>query len=437
MPCESKVQLENTLTATSDLLRRDHKIPGFGAILDTARLLAGLSKQLDISLVNDITLNYLRYKPGMNCLARYELKTHGGTICAYAKAHGGDASIKVEKSRDRPVINSVLGPGRVVLNDQQIIFSTFPNDAKLFNLQCLSDTNYRKRLFTRVFGADSQWRESTLDETLNYKPERRYVTRLKRPDGQFALAKFYTNSGYAKAHTISRKMIQSRFSYCPETLGRSTKYKVIAYQWQPGTTLRQLNTCGKLSNSDLVATAESLAEFHSSGCGGFSHPETEVQLDRLDALADLLGVLLPHLDDRAKTVAQKLARWLDQQTPVSQPVHGDFYDKQVIVDNGKVKLIDLDTACLGNPLLDLGSYIAHLERLRGNHALSANDLETQKNTLISAYERLTGQFRADHLNQYIALSLFALIHHPFRDWSPDWPVQTELLLERVERLLDS
>jgi len=434
---ESKVQVENTLTATSDLLRRDHKIPGFGAILDTARLLAGLSKQLDISLVNDITLNYLRYKPGMNCLARYELKTHEGTICAYAKAHGGDARIKVEKSRDRPVIDSALGPGRIVLKDQQIIFSTFPNDAKLFNLQCLSDSNYRKRLFTRVFGVESEWRESVLDESLNYKPERRYVTRLKRPDGQYALAKFYTNSGYTKAHTISRKLNRSRFSYCPETLGRSTKYNVVAYQWQPGTTLRQLNTCGKLSSSDLVATAESLAEFHTSACDGLTHPDTTVQLDRLNALAEQLAVLLPRLDQRAKTVSQKLARWLNKQAPVRQAVHGDFYDKQAIVDNGKVRLIDLDAACLGNPLLDLGSYIAHLERLGGNHALSASDLETQKNTLIAAYEQLTSSVCTDHLNRYIALSLFALIHYPFRDWSPDWPAQTELLLERVEDLLGS
>lgn len=437
MPCESTVQVENTLTATSDLLRRDRGIPGFETILDTARLLAGLSNQLDIGLVNDINLNYLRYKPGTNCLARYELKTPDGTICAYAKAHGQDAVIKTKKSRARPVIDNILGPGRVVLNDQQIIFSTFPNDAKLFNLQCLSDPNYRRRLLTRVFGADSQWRESALDESLNYKPERRYVTRLKRPDGQFALAKFYTNSGYTKAHTISRKLNRSRFAYCPETLGRSTKYNVVAYRWQPGTTLRQLNTTGNLSSADLVATARALAEFHASSCDGLTHPDTAIQTARLDALADQLEILLPHLAIRAKTVAQKLTHWLNNQPKMSQPIHGDFYDKQAIVDNTRVKLIDLDAACLGNPLLDLGSYIAHLERLGGSHTMSNTEIESQSNTLVSAYEQLTSDFRRDQLNPFIAFGLFALIHHPFRDWSPDWPAQTEFLLERVESLLDS
>ena len=405
-------------------------------ILDTSSLLAGLGKQLDTGQIESIELNYLRYKPGMNCLARYELKTNTGTICAYAKAHGKDAGTKLEKSRGRPVIDSGLGPGRIVLPDQQIIFSMFPNDAKLFNLQCLSDKKYRKRLFTRVFGADSQWRESKLDNSLNYKPERRYVTRIKRPDGQHALAKFYTNSGYTKAHMISRKLNRSRLAHCPETLGRSTKYNVVAYKWQPGTTLRQLNICGRLSGTDLVATAESLAEFHTSPCDGLTHRDTPRQVDRLYALADQLSVLLPHLDERAKTIALKLAKWLDNEVPVTQPIHGDFYDKQAITDNGKVRLIDLDAACLGNPLQDLGSFIAHLERLEVNQLLSASELETQKNTLVTAYERLTGTINRDRLNRYIALSLFALIHHPFRDWSPDWPVQTEVLLERVENLLD-
>lgn len=435
MPSEPKLQEEKTLTARSDLLRREIDIPGFGMLLDPEQLLAGLHPHLDSNQVEDIKLNYLRYKPGMNCLARFELKTHSGTICAYAKAHGRDARVKVSKSKDRPVIDSPLGSGRIILADQQIIFSTFPNDAKLFNLQSLSDDAYRSRLFARVFGTDSQWRESVLDEELNYKPERRYVARLKRPDGQCALAKFYTRSGYAKAHTVSRKLNTSRFGDLSATLGRSTKYNVVAYQWQPGTTLRQLGIRGELSASDLAATAESLAELHASSCGGLTFPAESAQLDRLDALASQLAVLLPHLEERAKSVSGKLKRWLTEQTPVQRPVHGDFYDKQVIVDKGKVRLIDLDAACLGNPLLDLGSYIAHLERLACNHALSVSDLEIQSGTFITAYEQFTGSVHSDHLNRYIALSLFALIHHPFRDWVPDWPAQTERLLDRVQSLL--
>lgn len=429
------MQVENTLTSTAELVRSDGRIPGLALILDPERLLACLQTQLDISRVESIRLNYLRYKPGMNCLARYEINADGLPISAYAKAHGEDAGIKVSKSRDRSVIDGTLGPGRIVLDDRQIIFSTFPNDAKLANLQCLGDTSYRQRLFNRVFGVESEWTASTLDEALNYKPERRFVARLKRPDGEYATAKFYTRSGYAKAYTISRKLNRSLQGFCPETLGRSKKYTVVAYRWQPGATLRQLGSCGKLSSADLKATAAALAEFHAAAGDGLASPEVGAQLGHLDALADQLGIILPQLAKRARSVAHSLSKWLVTQPPVRQPIHGDFYDKQAIVNDGKVSLIDLDAACLGDPLMDLGSYVAHLERQVGNHLMTASEVEAQRDTLISAYECLTGSIRTDQLDRYIALGLFALIHHPFRDWSPDWPVQTELLLSRVETLL--
>ena len=234
-----KVNADNTLTATSNLVRRDNGIPGLGLLLDPARLLTELSGYLDVDRIDEFTLNYLRYKPGMNCLARYQVITKGHTMYAYAKAHGADAGNKMRKSVERPVINGFLGPGRVVLDASQIIFSTFPNDSKLASLQCFADTVYRERLFHRLFGPDSKWQESTPGEGLNYKPERRYVARLERADGKSALLKFYSDAGYAKARTISRKLGGSRPGFYPEAIGRSKKHNVVAYHWQPGVTLRQ------------------------------------------------------------------------------------------------------------------------------------------------------------------------------------------------------
>ncbi len=437
MPCETTLNEDNDLTATSDLVRRDNGIPGLGLLLDPARLLDELREYMDISRVDDIKLDYLRYKPAMNCLARYQLSIDGCTITAYAKAHAEDAVYKIGKSMERPVFDGILGPGRVVLKEPQIIFSTFPNDSKLASLQCISDENYRRRVFGRLFGPDSRWQNSRLGEALNYKPERRYVVRLTRSDGESALVKFYSTNAYAKARTISRKLAGSRQGFYPETIGRSKKYSAVAYHWQSGKTLRQLNILGKLGLSDLAATAESLAEFHTSGKQGLSPPGPAEQVERLRALAEYVGVLLPGLELRARHAAKQLMLQLDQQTPVRQPVHGDFYDKQAIANNGAVRLIDLDAARLDNPLLDLGNYIAHLERRVGRQDLSISEVETQKNTLIREYERLTGSIHEDQLNQYIALGLFGLIHQPFRDWSRDWPAETEQLLARVESLCAS
>jgi len=427
------VQADNTLTATSDLVRRDSGIPGLGLLLDPARLLAEMRGQVDVARVEDIRLEYLRYKPGMNCLARYALRVDGAVFNAYAKAHGQDAVAKLGKSMERTVSDGVLGPGRVALEDFQLIFSTFPNDAKLASLHCLVDDDFRQGLFGRLFGRESQWRDCSFGEGLNYKPERRYVTRLFRSDGESALAKFYSRAGYAKARMISRKL--GRGGFCPETIGRSKKHQVVAYHWQPGTTLRQLHIDGKLPAAELVAVAESLAGFNASKCDGLSPSEPGGQTRRLLTIAEQVGILLPQLDQRARRLAQSLAEWLAGDTAVRKPVHGDFYDKQAIMSNGRVRLIDLDAARLDNPLVDIGNYLAHLERRVVGHAMTRTNVEVYKETLIDAFERLNGSVPGCQLDRYIALGLFGLIHQPFRDWKQDWPVQTEQLLERVETLL--
>lgn len=432
MPCELNVQAGNTLSATADLVRRDSRIPGLGLMLDPDRLLTSIRGEWDISRVEDIKLVYLRYKPGMNCLARYQLYGDGFTFSAYAKAYGQAATSKMDKSMERADVDCLIGPGRVALEHPQIIISSFPNDAKLTSLQCLSDADYRKRMFNRLFGPNSKWQDSTFDQELNYKPERRYVVHLLNKDGESALVKFYSSGGYAKARKISRKLGGNREGFYPRTLGRSKKHSLIAYHWQPGKTLRQLRIDGVIGLSDLAATAESLAEFHASGRGGLSLLEPADQTLRLSALAEQLGFLLPHISQRAKCVAQQLAQWLESQAPVKKPVHGDFYDKQVILCAGKAGLIDLDAARLDNPLLDLGNYVAHLKRQSNTHLMAVSDIDAQIETLVSSYEALTGSISHEQLSKYIALGLFNLVHQPFRDWVEDWPEQTEQQLEQVE-----
>lgn len=52
-------------------------------------------------------------------------------------------------------------------------------------------------------------------------------------------------------------------------------------------------------------------------------------------------------------------------------IHRDFYFDQVLVDGDRIVLLDFDLFALGDPALDVGNFIAHLEeyalRSRGNH----------------------------------------------------------------------
>ncbi len=44
-------------------------------------------------------------------------------------------------------------------------------------------------------------------------------------------------------------------------------------------------------------------------------------------------------------------------------IHRDFHQKQVLTCNGAVYLIDFDTACLGDPAVDVGNFLAHIRLL--------------------------------------------------------------------------
>ena len=430
------MRVNNPEQSITDLVHRDSRIAGLGMMLDPRRLLDSLRGQLDCSRIDDIRLVYLRYKPGMNCLARYELGTEGKTLCAYAKAHGRDAAGKLQKAMERPAFDSTIGPGRMLLEDEGIIFSMFPNDAKLPNLLRLDTPESREDLFRQVFGQQPGWRNCQLDEVLNYKPERRYVARLRGDEGQSALAKFYTRGGYDRARAVSRRLASSGGDNRQgiTVIGKSKRHSAIAYRWQQGESLMELATRGKLATTDIEAAARALAEFHGTAPSKRLAVDPAILAERVKALGEKAGFLLPHLNGRAVSMAASLLLWLCQQPSVKRPIHGDFYDKQVIVNNGDAWLIDLDGACLDNPLVDLGNYVAHLERDVVTRGMARDELERQQHALVSAYEQATGPLPENQMNKYIALGLFQLLHRPFRDWEQDWAVKTELLLERVEGL---
>ncbi len=157
----------------------------------------------------------------------------------------------------------------------------------------------------------------------------------------------------------------------------------------------------------------------------------------LGALAHELAFLLPELDDPADGLARQLARWwLDRDDP-RLPIHGDFYAEQVIAGDDRVALIDTDNAHLGDPLTDIGCFIAQLERNAINDQMKASDIPAVAWAFLSGYQNVSPGLNTGELNRHIALSLFQLIHEPFRDRVENWPAQTIALLQRCSELFAS
>lgn len=96
-----------------------------------------------------------------------------------------------------------------------------------------------------------------------------------------------------------------------------------------------------------------------------------VDLQRTHSVADELAILHQRLlvvataQPRLASPVAQLLELCDAagrsliQTPVAT-IHRDFYPAQLLVDRDRLYLVDLDTCCAGDPMLDYGNFLAHL-----------------------------------------------------------------------------
>lgn len=81
------------------------------------------------------------------------------------------------------------------------------------------------------------------------------------------------------------------------------------------------------------------------------------------ALARLHRALEPRVVDALDRDVARAASAIVGAGPVGGPslLHRDLHDKQLLVDDGRVGMLDVDTLGVGDPALDLGNLLAHLD----------------------------------------------------------------------------
>lgn len=78
---------------------------------------------------------------------------------------------------------------------------------------------------------------------------------------------------------------------------------------------------------------------------------------------------------------------LEEPAEPMQLIHRDLYDKQIFVaPGGKLGLLDFDTLAVGEPALDLGNLIAHLELRALQGFLSAEQAQCAAEAFLSGYQ---------------------------------------------------
>ncbi|MCI0629365.1 MAG: aminoglycoside phosphotransferase family protein [Phycisphaerales bacterium] len=202
-------------------------------------------------------------------------------------------------------------------------------------------------------------------ELISHRPERRAVVRLGPASA--AYAKVVRSSAFRRLADSSQLMCGvSDRSGCafdaPEVLDCHEDDGVLVLSALEGDSLNDLNDSAGLIGA-MRAAGELLRFIHGMHAPAWARPhsarsEVELLLKWRSWLQSLNAEICQHSLHAIESVVDAL---LGDETKTVL-LHRDFYDKQIIVaPSGRIGILDFDTLAVGEPALDIGNMLAHLE----------------------------------------------------------------------------
>ncbi|OIQ25858.1 phosphotransferase [uncultured Vibrio sp.] len=190
----------------------------------------------------------------------------------------------------------------------------------------------------------------------------------------------------------------------PEPIGYIESQCIWFQQKVAGETV--FNSCCNEEGLALATkVAEALYKLHSSKINIDKHHTVERELSLLSGY--LCKVMETH--NEWKSDIEKLlerCKRLSKVLPESRAcvIHRDFYQDQLIVHDDSLYILDLDLCSLGDPAVDIGNFIAHIQEqcLRDFGDLTMAD--DNLGELTRSYQALSGKPMIASIEIYILLS---------------------------------
>lgn len=414
------------------LIQHDPALPGLALLLDPQALVTELATILPEFRTATARIGYLRYKPGQSCLAGYRFLLNGVEHNVHAKAYRPEARDKIDKYRCYTAKHDPAAPGYIFLDELGVLIARFPCDRRLPTLQRLGDAHQRHLLLRASLPEAPEIWSGKL-RVLRYKPERRYVACLQGNDGRQALIKVCTPSDYAQTLRGNKAFVSRGPLKIAGLLGHRTYHQLLCIHWLEGqpldVLLRNSGSCPSLEN-----VGAALVELHAQEPPRLAHQSRASEIATVNQVVADLGVVYPELRSRLDALAARLTCRLGALKEMKRPLHGDLHSEQVLLMGKDIALLDFDQAVRGDPVADIGSFLAQLECQVLNGKLDAAWYDRLRDSLLEGYRQAGGQLAPDRLALYTACGLLARLPEPFRQRWKQWPEQTEALLERAETM---
>jgi aminoglycoside phosphotransferase len=261
-----------------------------------------------------------------------------------------------------------------------------------------------------------------------YRPRRRAVVEVVSPHARLFL-KVLRRTHVQGLHDRHR-LLRDAGLPVPRSLGW-TDDGLLVLEALSGTSLRARLREG----GDPVPSGRSLIELldrlPEQVC---ALPRRRSWTEEVQHYAGVVGAALPAEAERCRQLAERVLSLTDG-APADQPVHGDLYETQLLLDGGSVSgLLDVDTAGPGRRADDLACLLAHLgvlAQLEPAHRATTHAVGAR---WLADFERTVDPV---DLRARVAGVVVSLATGPHRVQQADWPAATTARLDLAEQWLDS
>ena len=385
----------------------DAALPGSGSLL-TERVPAPVLAVIDKagSALTSLQAVQSSWWPGKQLIVRYKVAVEAGLL------EGTHQIVAVAGSIPD-------GAARVEGPEGAVGAWVVPNDPELPGLSLALDRATVSRLVEDLGGGFSV---SSL-RFRAYRPGRRGVVEAVGSPRSLFLKVVRPKA--AKLLHEKHRHLSARMPV-PDSLGYSADLGVVVLPAIPGADLRKVLRDG----GDTLPNPEDVAALVDGMPIPMDDKVTTSPIEKLGRVVDLLSRLVPAEADRLSALVSSIGPD-DREADV--PVHGDFYEAQVLVHSGQpTGLIDVDTYGWGRPGDDPAMMLGHL-------ALLATSAPNPKRVLAYA-SRLQEIWEARldpvDLRKRTAAVILAQATGPFRVQRPEWPSETSARIDLAQRWVD-
>lgn len=362
----------------------DAALPQIGDLLDARRMYDLFARELGVGNHRaDCQIASAKLRPGRNCLVCYRLRlTEPETgaiweqllsLLAFRK---GESAERFATAQTQAIAPSTIGKGLFYLPELEAVVWVFPNDRKLTSLPAVTDAE-RLKLEILPEVVETAWGvrwaiRAVTSEVAQYAPERSCTLRATLALTDSKTGETTTQVIFGKTYCVGegetawRKM-QGLWQSEVRKQGRLLIPQPLVYQpeintvWQQGLAGTSLDECivgVDRSPALLEKAGAAVAALHRTRLPDLPNQSDDV-FSKLKMAENTLARAVPSCGQTLHSLVGRLRASFNLigQRPLAT-LHGDLHLKNFFVAGGKIALIDLDNLYPGDPLRDVGSFLA-------------------------------------------------------------------------------